>query len=105
MTFLARMRSLFTHDDEDDARAHRVDAAFARVGDAQRRAGSAANKVRHAAETQAERLKTVRVEIQERVQQQQRTSHQGETSDVRHLVEDLLRSMDAEPSKGDRDPC
>lgn len=105
MTFLSRMRSLFSHDDEDEDRATRVDAAFARVGDAQRRTGKAASEVRHAAESQAKQLRSVRVEIQERVEQQQRKSHPGETSDVRHLVEDLLRSMDAEPSKGDNDPC
>lgn len=104
MTFLARMRSLFSHDD-DDERATNIEDAFARVGDAQRRAGSAANEVRHAAECQAEQLRSVRVEIQERVAEQQIKARPGQTSDVRHLVEDLLRSMDVEPSKKDQGPC
>jgi hypothetical protein len=105
MTFLSRLRSLLSHDDEADACSARVDDAFARVGTAQRRAGNAATEVRHAAESQAKQLRSVRVEIQERVQQQKTQAHAGETSDVRHLVEDLLRSMSVEPSKGDRDPC
>lgn len=96
MTFLARMRSLFRHDDEDE-RTTRVEAAFARVGVAQRRAGSAANEVRHAAECQAERLQSVRVEIQERVAEQRTHSKPGQTSDIRQLVEAMLDSMEPDP--------
>ena len=105
MTFLARMRSLFKHDD-DDERSTRVEAAFARVGDAQRRAGSAASEVRHAAECQAERLNSVRVQIQERMAEQQSNSRTGQTNEIRSLVEDMLKSMEPEPkSDKGRGPC
>ncbi|WP_311274828.1 hypothetical protein [Methylobacterium sp. WCS2018Hpa-22] len=82
-------------DDPSD----RVDAAFARYDSAQHRAGSAGKDVQRVADAQTKRLKVDQVSIRQRTAEQQAKVHTGQTSEVVHLVDDMLRGMERQRSR------
>lgn len=83
--------------------APRLDAVLARNLEAQQRSGRAADDVVHAADDQRVRIEATAAKIKERESSRIRNAQPVRTSEVRDLVEEMLRrTQDAGAGKGHR---